>query len=225
LNSFDHGRFVQQSYYGDPDGSKWNQTPWRYNPVQGGDWKGHPATLLEFKAEGASLYSKTQPRQWASGADVPEMTMEQWATLEDDVLHLRIRMTYRGEKAHAPRHQEIPAVFVEPRYSTLLLHDGKELRRRKPGWPNEHVKLPEHWAMWLDDEGRGVGFFVPAASEATCYRFGDGKGPSACSYLAPLATFGLTPGQVFEYEAWFTLGTEAEIRTRLEALRRKKEAK
>jgi hypothetical protein len=40
LNSYDRGRFVQQSYYGDPDGSMWNKNPWRYNPVQGGHWAG-----------------------------------------------------------------------------------------------------------------------------------------------------------------------------------------
>jgi hypothetical protein len=225
LNSFDHGRFIQQSYYGDADGSMWNQTPWRYNPVQGGDWKGRPASLLEFKAEKAALYSKTRPRQWASGVDVPEMVMEQWAALHDDVLHLRIRMTYSGEQTHQPRHQEIPAVFIEPRYTTLLLHDGRELRRWKPGWPNEDVKLPDHWAAWLDDGGRGIGVYVPAAGEATCYRFGDGKSASSCSYIAPIATFALKPGLVFEHEAWFTLGTEAAIRTRIDALRKSVEKK
>ena len=34
LNAFDHGRYVQQSYYGDPDGSAWNDKPWRYNPLR-----------------------------------------------------------------------------------------------------------------------------------------------------------------------------------------------
>ena len=35
LNHYDRGRFVQQSYYGDADGSKWVNKPWRWNPVQG----------------------------------------------------------------------------------------------------------------------------------------------------------------------------------------------
>ncbi len=224
LNSFDHGRFVQQSYYGVADGSMWDKNPWRYNPVQGGDWKGHPATLLEFNLEKTRLYSKTRPRHWASGADVPEMILEQWASLDDDVLHVRFRMTYSGDTTHPATHQEIPAVFVEPRYATLLLNDGKELRRWKPGWPNQYTKLPEHWAAWLDDEGRGLGLYVPAAAEATCYRFGDGKAPSSCSYIAPITTFAITPGKVWEYEAWFTLGTEQEIRSRLDTLRRSVES-
>ena len=43
INHFDRGRLVQQSYYGKEDGSLWNKQPWRYNPVQGGDWRGKGA--------------------------------------------------------------------------------------------------------------------------------------------------------------------------------------
>ncbi len=127
-------------------------------------------------------------------------------------------MTYTGNETHPPHHQEIPAVFLESEFRQLLLHDGVALRRWEPGWPNEHVKLPQHWAIYLNASGRGLGVYVPAASEATCYRFGTPGEPSACSYIAPLTTFALTPGKVFEYEGWFTLGTEAEILERLERL-------
>lgn len=219
LNSFDHGRFVQQSYYGKPDGSLWVKQPWRYNPVQGGDYKGNAATVLEFRPEKDRLYSKTQPKHWATGADIPEMSMEQWISLEDSALHLRIRMTYTGTEEHPPQHQEIPAVFVQPEYRTLVLNDGKSLRRWEPGWPNEYVQLPDHWAMFLNQEGRGVGVFVPNAKEATCYRFGKPGESSACSYIAPITTFALKPGLTFEYEAWLALGTEDQIRKQFEALK------
>jgi hypothetical protein len=218
LNSYDHGRFVQQSYYGRPDGSFWDKQPWRFNPVQGGDYKGHPATVLDFKAEETSLYSKTRPKHWATGDDVHEMTMEQWLSLESDALHLRIRMTYSGTEKHPPAHQEIPAVFVEPEFKTLVLRDGKEERRWEPGWPNEHVKLPEHWAIYLNSAGQGIGIFVPIANEATSYRFGKAGDKSACSNVAPLTTFAMEPGKVFEYEAWLTLGTEDRIRARFTAI-------
>jgi hypothetical protein len=223
FNSYDHGRFVQQSYYGEADGSFWVKQPWRYNPVQGGDYKGVPAMVLECKAEPSRLYSKTRPRHWASGADLPEVIMEQWLSLDDDLFHLRARMTYSGTAAHPPHHQEIPAVFLQPEFDTLVLHDGKDLRRWKPGWPNEHLKFPQHWAMYLDAHGKGVGMYVPAADEATCYRFGKPGEPSACAYIAPLTTFALTPGKVFEYEAWFTLGSEEQIRERFESLRKRLE--
>jgi hypothetical protein len=221
LDGWDHGRFVQQSYYGESDGSMWDKKPWRYNPVQGGDWKGKAATVLEFRSDKTSLYSKTRPRHWASGADIPEVTMEQWATLHDEVLHVRFRMQYDGEKSHAVRDQEIPAVFVKKELTTLVLNDGKGMRRWQPGWPNERVNLPEHWLAWVDAKGVGVGVYVPQANEATCYRFGDGSHASHCSYIAPLAKFALTPGLKFEFHAWFTLGTVDEIRARFEALKAK----
>ena len=49
LNHHDEGRFIQQSYYGDPDGSMWEKKPWVYNPVQGGSYKGEDARTLEFR--------------------------------------------------------------------------------------------------------------------------------------------------------------------------------
>ena len=49
LNHFDEGRFIQQSYYGQTNGSDWNGKPWVYNPIQGGSWKRVPAKVTEFK--------------------------------------------------------------------------------------------------------------------------------------------------------------------------------
>jgi len=92
LNSYDHGRFVQQSYYGDTDGSMWDKNTWRYNPVQGGHWQGKPAQVLEFKSDATTLYSRTQPVHWATGKDLPEMVMEQWITLDGPILYLGFRI-------------------------------------------------------------------------------------------------------------------------------------
>jgi hypothetical protein len=47
LNGFDRGRFIQQSYYGDSDESRWN-------PVQGGDYKGLAAGLIEHTSTSES---------------------------------------------------------------------------------------------------------------------------------------------------------------------------
>ncbi len=220
LNSFDHGRFVQQSFYGDSDGSMWGDKPWRYNPVQGGDYHGHAATVLEFKAEGSKLYAKTQPRQWASGADVPEMVMEEWITLEADAAHIHYKMTYTGQQSHKERDHEIPAIFVEPEFDTMALYDGTApwtdapLTRRQPGFPNESAKLTENWAAWVDAKNWGLGAYVPATTHATCYRYRGGGG-SDCSYHAPVIRLALTPGKVFEYDVWLVLGPLEKIRARI----------
>ena len=224
LNHYDHGRLIQQSYYGDKDGSHWADKPWRYNPVQGGDYKGNAAKLIDFKSTDAAASTKTIPRHWAAGQLLEDCTMEQWIKLDGPIVQVRFRFRYRGSKTHQPRHQETPAVFVSPKLSTLITYSGQKpwtgapLTRKKPGWPNEYVALPENWAAYVDQNGNGIGVYVPDSTEATCYRF-PGRLGSDCSYLAPLRTFAITPNLSFSYVAYFTLGNAETIRKRFTQLR------
>jgi len=225
LNHYDHGRLVQQSYYGDEDGSKWAKKPWRYNPVQGGHYQGTPAKIRKLEqVSDTQIYVATIPRHWASGALLEECLMEQWVSLDGPLVALRYRFTYKGERTHQARHQEVPAVFVDPALDTLVTYSGDApwtgaaLKQWRPGWPNEPATLSENWAAYVDQEGRGIGVYVPIASEATCYRYQGGSG-SDCSYLAPITTFALEPGLEFEYRAWLTLGKTAEIRERFRKLK------
>jgi len=218
VNHWDHGRLVQQSYYGKADGSLWNGKPWRWNPVQGGDWKDNPATVLEFKHTKDSLYAKTRGRHWAACRDLDDVVFEQWITLDGPLAKVRFRFTYSGDDTHPPHHHEIPAVFVAPELDTLVVADaGGKLLRSKPGWPNESRDIPEKWAAYIHPQtGAGIGVRVEAAETLTCYRFGDGDpAHGSCSYFAPLIRFAVTPGKVFEYEAVLTLGTIGEIQQRL----------
>jgi hypothetical protein len=229
LNHYDHGRLVQQSYYGDADGSMWVDKPWRFNPVQGGDYKGHAATVVEFQATETSTYCKTIPRNWAGGELANECTMEQWSELEGPVLKIRYKFTYNGKLAHQPRHQELPAVFINPEFSVLVTYVGDKpwtvaaLTRKTPGWPNEYVSMPENWAAYVNEHNEGVGVYVPEVTEATCYRY-QGGGNSACSYIAPLRTFALTPGLTFSYTAYFTTGSVETIRKRFGEIHRSENA-
>lgn len=219
LNHYDHGRLIQQSYYGDEDGSRWADKPWRYNPVQGGDYLGSAATVVTFEATKDAIHVKTIPRHWASGKSLDDCLMEQWVLLEGAIVKVRYRFTYNGEKAHAARHQETPAVFVDPKLSTLVTYVGDRpwgndtLTRKRPGWPNEPIVMAEAWAAYVGDDGYGVGVYVPGVTEATAYRYQGGSG-SDCSYIAPLRTFPLTPGFAFEYVAYFTVGDVDTIRER-----------
>lgn len=164
--------------------------------------------------------------------------------LEGAVVKVRYRFTYNGQKAHASRHQETPAVFVDPKLSTLVTYSGDRpwgsgvlengglkdgglkdgglgsgaLTRKRPGWPNEPIVMAECWAAYVGDNGYGVGVYVPGVTEATVYRYQGGSG-SDCSYIAPLRTFPLTPGLAFEYVAYFTVGDVDTIRERFGQLR------
>lgn len=220
LNAYDTGRYVQQSYYGDKDGSDWNGKPWRYNPVQGGSWENRPAEVLETKSDPTSLYTRTQPRHWATGAATPECIMEQWLRLEGGLARLKFKVTYEGKKLHQATHQELPALFVIPRLDTLVFVDAeKQLARRQPGFPNDYLRLGEPWCAWVNDKtNAGIGLHMPHAAEITCYRVRNGN-QGDCSYLAPIQTFALKPGLVFEYEVTLALGTVEQLRAVFAKLR------
>jgi hypothetical protein len=219
VNTFDRGRLIQQSYYGKPDDSMWDKQPWRWNPVQGGDWKGNSAKVLEFKATTNSIYAKTMAKHWAAGTDLPEVTFEEWISVGEGILMSRYRMTYTGKETHPESEQEVPAIFLAPDLDTLVLYDGDkpwtggQLNRSKPGWPNETRNITERWAAYVDKNDFGIGAYITKATRLTCYRFGEGNTESgACSYFAPVTQFAFTPGKVFEYEVIFKVGTTKEIR-------------
>ena len=230
LNHFDTGRFIQQSYYGDPDGSDWNGKPWTYNPVQGGSWKNKPSKLLEFNYDqkAGTITAKIMPRSWSGGALCPEAIMEETITLDGAVAHIHFKLTYTGEDQSEARHQEMPAVFVDYVLSNLVFMKEGKLVRRVPGWPNEYGKASEHWTAYLDANDWGIGILTPGTPEFTSYRYkGSGEaGPEgvACSYVAPVRTLKLTQGLVLEHDVYLTVGTLEEIHERFSKLR-KKEAK
>lgn len=212
LNAYDVGRYLQQSYYGDKDGSDWNGKPWRYNPVQGGSWKNEVSLVVESREEKDQLYAKIHPRHWATGELLTEVTMEQWLRLDGGLARLKFKMTYSGEKVHRPYHQELPALFVKPSLDSLVFigTDG-QLERKQPGFPNELIHYNEPWLAWVDKDDSGLGLYCPHTAEATTYRVREGN-KGDVNYAAPLQTFALKPGLVFEYEVVLAIGNAAQIR-------------
>ncbi len=198
VNSFDRGRLVQQSWYGDEDGSDWNGRPWRWNPVH-----------------------------WAAGTDIADAVMTQRVALQQELIRIDYRFQYHGTVSHQPRHQELPAVFTGPEYSRLAVCTSDRpwtdaaLHFRTPGWPNEYLPMTEHWVALLNGEDWGLGCYVPRASQLTCYRAGQGSAAAgACSYFAPIDTIAVTPGFDMRWTVWLTLGEVTGIRRRFQELQR-----
>jgi hypothetical protein len=226
LDHWDEGRFIQQSYYGKKDGSLWVKKPWSWNPVQGGDYQGHPAKLLELSNTATTLHARICPRNWAGGQLLTDCEMEETIRLEGAVAIVKFGFRYRGTEVHPVRSHEVPAAFINPAYGTMVIYDGNQpwsggkLTRSQPGWPNEPRKIPEGWVAWVNSQNTGVGIFSPVARELTCYRFGASpQAPGACSYSAPLVKFAITPGIHFEYEMALTLGTPEEMRAEFAKLK------
>jgi hypothetical protein len=222
LNHADRGRFIQQSYYGRKDGSMWAKKPWCWNPVQGGDYKGKPAKLLEVRENQNSLYLRSVPVNWAGGQDIDDCRMEQWISLSGDIARIRYRFSYHGKETHPLRPQELPAVFMDFALTDLVYYQGAEpwkdapISKDRPGWPNESRNVTEHWAGFVGADGRGVGVLFPGTDKITTYRHPGKPGPKGggCSYFAPIRKMTITPGLVFEYEICLTIGTAAEMRAR-----------
>ena len=227
LNHADRGRFIQQSYYGKPDGSNWAGKPWVWNPVQGGHYQGKPAKLLDSKITATTLYTKSIPINWAGGELIEDCRMEQWISLRDRVASIRFRFAYEGKTEHPPRHQELPAVFIDYALPDLVYYKGDApwtnapLQRDVPGWPNEQRQTDEHWAAFIGQDGRGVGVFFPGTNRITCYRHPGKPGPTGggCSYFAPIQTMAITPGFRHDYRIHLMIGTPEEMRARFQTLR------
>jgi hypothetical protein len=218
LNHYDKGRFIQQSYYGREDGSEWAGKPWRWNPVQGGGYRGEAAEEVVTERDGETLRVVSKPRHWATGERVDEAEMQSVITLRGPVAEIEFLFRYNGDENHPPQHQELPAVFVDAECANLVYIADGVLQRKVPGWPNERIDAEESWAAYLNDADEGIGVLFPESTEVTCYRYeGDGKsGPtgSACSYFAPVRTFAVTPGLEFRYKVYLTVGSLEEIRER-----------
>lgn len=227
LNHYDEGRFIQQSYYGDPDGSLWARKPWRYNPVQGGSYKGEDAKTLEFRQSKTELYAKVEPLHWASAKRCPEAIMQEWITLDGPVAKIRMRMDYTGPPNKAAAHQEMPAMFVDYALPHLMFElDGKLVKHApidlgknlKP----ENIHYTGGWLAFVDDKNFGIGIRTPGTGQAVTYRHrGNGTtGPtgSACSYVAPVRKIQLGEGAVVDYVFYLTIGSLDEIRARFAKL-------
>ncbi len=228
LNHCDEGRFIQQSYYGNKDGSMWAKKPWTYNPVQGGSYKGEDAKTLEFRKTEKELYAKVEPLHWATAKPCPEAIMQEWITLDGPVAKVRMRMDFTGETQERAAHQEMPAMFVDFDLPHLIFEKEGKLVRHKPrilgkDLAPEKIGYDGGWLAYVDDKDFGIGIFTPGTKEAVTYRAAGKKtGPTgtACSYVAPIRTIKLTKNEAVDYEFYLTIGTLEEIRARFEKLRK-----
>lgn len=214
LNHADRGRFIQQSYYGKPDGTVWATKPWRWNPVQGGNYLGKPSKVEESRFGKDSLHVRSVPVHWVTGDLLNDCRMEQWITLRGNLVSFRYRFEYRGKTEHPPAHQELPAVFVDSSLDRLVyVADGK-LKEEVPGWPNQYRDCGEPWAAFIGKDGRGIGIHFPGSDRITTYRHAGPSGPKGggCSYFAPIRTIAIKPGFVMDYRISAMIGKPEEMR-------------
>lgn len=137
------------------------------------------------------------------------------------LLQVRFTMRYTGSVSHPPRHQEVPAVFVDRRLNVLATYTGNapwtngQLTFLMPGQTNEYYKPTEKWAAYVDSKsGFGVGIYTPIADQLVAYRVGpeNSRAPHDCSYLSPLVTKAITPNSEFSYDSYIAVGRVDQMR-------------
>ena len=73
INTLDRGRYLQQSYYGTDQRpyvqGEFNRSPWKYNPVQGGNVGEEPSKVIDYQVTDTYIYVKTRAMQWEKWSD------------------------------------------------------------------------------------------------------------------------------------------------------------
>lgn len=73
INTLDRGRYLQQSYYGTSEKpyvqGEFNRSPWKYNPVQGGNVGEEPSKVIDYEITDTYVYVKARPMEWEKWSD------------------------------------------------------------------------------------------------------------------------------------------------------------
>jgi hypothetical protein len=250
INNADKGRQLQQSYYAGvsldrtKDGQSPHWSPWPWNPVQAGNFKGDKSMVLDFEIinDGKTLYSKTQPRLWDMDGELAKCYMYQWVEFEqgsENVVHVRNKLEcfrdehdiWGGKRLLA---QELPAVYAIRNMSKMVIYDGAEPWQNKPltrvrysdkdDWIWTKQNPTEPWAACLYPETNfGLGVYSPTATQTWNMGWVGEKGTefsSATMHFAPIDKWELSHDTIKEFEYWIIVGKIDDIRSKVYGLRR-----
>jgi hypothetical protein len=241
VNIADEGRYIQQSYYAgktvdrQAEGQSPSWSPWSWNPIQAGDYAGNRARILDKWQTSDSTYIKCIPMQWDMNNELAQAYMEQWTSLDDNVVTVRCRLTcHRTDNLYSEgiaNDQEIPAVYLISALNKLYSYFGNAPFNSEPVENTEVIHLEdgfwgiydsetgkvcsEKWMAFVDDSGWGVGVYSPMATKFLAGMFGQpGKEYNDVStgYIAPVYVEKLMKDSVLDYHYYLIVGTLDEIR-------------
>ncbi len=241
VNINDEGRYIQQSYYAGnmlnrvKDGQNLNWSPWTWNPIQVGDSFKNRAEIIACTKTEKTLYVKCIPMLWDMNNKPAEAIMEQWSTIEGNVIKVHNKLTCHrtdtiyGEKG--ARSQELPAVYPISALKNLYSYfgnapftgaalDNPVVEHLEDGFWGRYNddKVSEHWMAFVDDNNWGMGVYTPISSN---FLAGMAGAPgfestdSQTSYIAPLKSITLKKSDVFEYDYWIVVGSLEDIRSEI----------
>jgi len=243
VNIADEGRYIQQSYYAGKsldrkaDGQAPNWSPWCWNPIQVGDAFRNRAQILDYKKTGNELYVKCIPMQWDMNNKPAEAEMEQWTTLNGNLLEVRNRLTcHRNDSIYGDSiscGQELPAVYPISALKNLYTYQGDVPFTNAPAQQLKVVKLSigfwgiyknvsENWMAFTDDSSWGMAVYNPQCDGFLAGMSGEaGKEAkdSSTSYIAPGKNKILYKTCVYEYRYYILIGKLEGMRKQIYKLK------
>ena len=217
VNSDDPGRQIQTSLW---DSNANYSTSWGYNPIEAGDHFFDGSPVLAATLNPDSLYTKTQPIQWApenfgGGPGVPvlgDAYIEKWISVVpgyNKVFKVHYKITHFGTDSHADAPQELPVMYVNPNVSNFFYYGGNAPWTNgtlstlvMPGGCCALFYTPEDWGAYVDSTNTGIALFTPG-------QYPDSKGFNAGSTLqfTPTCPYSWDPGSVLEFNTYILAGS------------------
>lgn len=241
VNQADTGRLIQQSYYGTgPNGEytpgRFNNSDWRYNPVQGGDQYQNHSRIIDIIVSETSVSIKSQPQDWSLNGQITPSYMENTYSLADDHIRVDNRFVDFSGWKHPSAHQELPAFYTVSYLDRFTWYDGTKpwtgdtlsFRDDLNFWGDPQYAADsrfilresntETWCAWTNPaDDYGIGLYVPNADTyfAGKHAYNRSKDPAngACNYVAPVNQMQMVSYQPIEYSYLMTTGSVEEIRT------------
>jgi len=228
VNSDDPGRQIQTSLW---DSNANYSSSWGYNPIEAGDHFFDGSPMLAATLNPDSLYTKTQPIQWApenfgGGPGTPvlgDAYIEKWISIVpgyNKVFKVHYKITHFGTDSHADAPQELPVMYVNPIVDNFFYYGGNApwtndalSQFTMPGSCCAYLYTPEDWGAYVDDTNTGIALFTPG-------QYPDSKGFNAGSTMqfTPTCPYSWDPGSVLEFNTYILAGSLNESRAAINEL-------
>jgi hypothetical protein len=227
VNHDDPGRQIQTSLW---DANVDYTVTWGWNPIEAGDHFFNGSPLLAYTLQTDSIYTKTQPIQWApenfGGGTGPvrgEAYIEKTLSVVpgyNRVFRVHYTITYFGTVTRADATQELPVMYVNPNVPNFVYYSGNA------PWTNgalDNISMPttccrivsttEKWGAYVDATNTGIALYTPM-------QYPDSKGFNAGSTLqfTPTCPYSWAPNAVLEFDTFILVGSVADSRAAIYAL-------
>lgn len=234
INTYDKGRLLQQSYYGN-DKSPYQigislGNLWSYNPVQSGDRFNNVGRIIDYALTDKSLYLKVRPLDWAKNNYVTDSYMETSYRFEHGILKVSNRFidfSMLNHYRNGMGRQEMPAFHPIASLKNYMYPTSKNKFVTKSdlgfwGAPDNYKNtvfcIESCWSGWFNSEQYGIALYTPFIAVHHAGRYMANQGYSVPSsqaqpvnYLAGIKNFDLDCLQPIEYTYYISIGNIKEI--------------